>query len=169
VGVVGASRAARSRSSSGPLTEIAGPAQRPEPDLNETFATFFRLTGSGFQVAILVLTVAVATVVSRPFCHTVCPVDTTEQLARFVRVRVRRLIGRERVQARPPRPVLLPMARTDHAAVDPLRRVRNGLLTAVGLLCALLVLGHLYSRFSGQSLGVQENLMSDTFLTLEEK
>jgi hypothetical protein len=134
----------------------------------EVFATFFRLTGSGFQIAILVFTVTVAIFVTRPFCHTVCPVDTTEQLARFARVRVRRLLGREHVDVRPRRPVYLPMADTGaQAPVDPLKRFRNGLLTTVGLLCALLVLGHFYTRFSGQSRGAQENLMSDTFVSLE--
>jgi polyferredoxin len=110
-----------------------------------------------------VFTALVAVFVSRPFCHWVCPVDTTEQVARSVRVRLLRLVGR-RPAPRERRPVLLPMARP-RPAQDPLRRVRNGALTAVGLLCALLVLGHLHDRFAGASQGVQENLMSDTFVS----
>ena len=61
---------------------------------------------------------------------------------------------------------MLPMARVTEGAPDPLRRVRNLLLTAIGLLCAMLVLGHFHAGFSGASLGAQENLMGDTFVTV---
>ena len=131
----------------------------------EVFAAFFRLKGTSFQMAILVFTVLVAVFVSRPFCNWVCPVDTTEQIARYVRVRLLRLAGRHPAP-RERRPIMLPMARVTEGATDPLRRVRNLLLTAIGLLCAMLVLGHFHAGFSGASLGAQENLMGDTFVTV---
>jgi len=133
----------------------------------EVFSAFFRLSGTGFQLAILAFSVVVAIFVSRPFCHWVCPVDTTEQVARFVRVRLLRLLGRGRDLPRARRPLLLPRAAAAAVPRDPLIRVRNGALTAAGLLCALLVLGHLHQRFSNQSRGGQLNLMSETFVSLE--
>lgn len=134
----------------------------------EVFATFFRLTGSGFQIAIVVITVVVAIFVSRPFCHWVCPVDTTEQIARFVRVRVMRLFGRARHAPREHRPLWLPVVQgPSPGGADPLFRFRNGVLIAAGLLCTLLVVGHLYARVSMQSQGVQDDLMSATFVSVE--
>jgi uncharacterized protein with FMN-binding domain len=131
----------------------------------EVFAACFRLRGTSFQLAILVFTVLVGIFVSRPFCNWVCPVDTTEQVARYVRVRLLRLAGRHPA-TRERRPIMLPMARETTGTEDPLRRLRNGALTAAGLLCALLVLGHFYTGFSSASQGVQENLMSDTFVSV---
>jgi hypothetical protein len=61
---------------------------------------------------------------------------------------------------------MLPMASVTEGAPDPLRRVRNLALSAIGLLCAMLVLGHFYAGFSGASLGAQENLMGDTFVSV---
>jgi len=45
------------------------------------------------------------------------------------------------------------------------RRLRNGVLTATGLLCALLVLGHLQERFAAQARGAQEGLLGATFVS----
>jgi len=45
------------------------------------------------------------------------------------------------------------------------RRLRNGLLTAVGLACALLVLGHLHERLGGRGRDTQEGLLGRTFVT----
>jgi hypothetical protein len=42
--------------------------------------------------------------------------------------------------------------------------MRNGLLTAAGLLCALLVLGHFHERLSAQGGGAQEGLLGRTFV-----
>ena len=61
----------------------------------EVFAAFFRLSGTGFQLAILAIVLVTAVFVSRPFCNWVCPVDTTEQLARHFRVRALPWLGRE--------------------------------------------------------------------------
>jgi hypothetical protein len=106
--------------------------------------------------------------VSRPFCGWVCPVDTTEQLARFVRVRALRLAG---VGPSPPprrRPVLLRVTAEDGRPAAPVfRRLRNGLLTAAGLACALLVLGHLHARLGDSARPSPENLLGSTFATTE--
>jgi hypothetical protein len=59
------------------------------------FAAFFRLSGTAFQFAILGVVLVTAVFVSRPFCGWVCPVDATEQIARQVRVRALRRLGRE--------------------------------------------------------------------------
>ena len=48
----------------------------------EVFAAFFRLSGTGFQYAILGFVLVTAVFVSRPFCSWVCPVDATERAAR---------------------------------------------------------------------------------------
>ena len=67
----------------------------------EVFAAFFRLSGTAFQFAILGIVLVTAVFVSRPFCNWVCPVDTTEQIARTVRVRALRLArSRDRRAAR---------------------------------------------------------------------
>jgi uncharacterized protein with FMN-binding domain len=134
----------------------------------EVFAALFRLNGTGFQFALLAIVLAAALFVSRPFCGWVCPVDTTEQLARVVRVRALRLAG---VGASPPpprRPVFLVVAAEDgRPSVPVFRRLRNGLLTAAGLACALLVLGHLHERLGGSARPSPENLLSATFVTTE--
>jgi uncharacterized protein with FMN-binding domain len=134
----------------------------------EVFAALFRLNGSGFQFALLALVLAAALFVSRPFCGWVCPVDTTEQLARFVRVRALRLAG---VGPSPPprrRPVLLRVTAEDGRPAAPVfRRLRNGLLTAAGLACALLVLGHLHARLGDSARPSPENLLGSTFATTE--
>ena len=132
----------------------------------EVFAAFFRLTGSGFQFAILVFTVGAGIFVSRPFCHWVCPVDTTEQIARAFRVRVARLLGLQAAKPTARRPIRL-AAVPERPPVDPLRRLRNGLLTVLGLICAVLVVAHLATRFAAQSQGAQENLMGDSFVVID--
>jgi uncharacterized protein with FMN-binding domain len=129
----------------------------------EVFAAFFRLSGTGFQLAILGFALATAAFVSRPFCGWVCPVDTTERMARHLRVRALRLVVREAGLPRVRRPVLVPAGSRAPAPV--FRRLRNGLLTATGLLCALLVLGHLQERFAAQARGAQEGLLGATFVS----
>jgi NosR/NirI family nitrous oxide reductase transcriptional regulator len=133
----------------------------------EVFATLFRLSGTGFQFAIVAIVAMTAVVVSRPFCSWVCPVDTTEQFARYVRVRGLRLLGREAGLPRPRRPILLATAPVVLPTVPVFRRLRNVLLTAAGLLCALLVLGHLHKRLSTQGRDAQEGLLVRTFVTAD--
>jgi polyferredoxin len=129
----------------------------------EVFGALFRLNGTSFQFAILGIVLASALFFARPFCNWVCPVDVTEQLARFVRVRARRLLGRGEPRAR--RPVLR-LAVPGRPPVPIFRRLRNGLLTVAGLACALLVLGHLHDRLGGGAGGPgQENLMGRTFVS----
>jgi uncharacterized protein with FMN-binding domain len=131
----------------------------------EVFATFFRLSGTGFQLAILVLCLVTGAFVSRPFCNWVCPVDTTEHIARTFRARALRLVGREAGLPRVRRPILVPAASRPATPVPVFRRLRNGLLTATGLVCALLVLGHLQERFAAQAQGAQEGLLGATFVS----
>jgi hypothetical protein len=131
----------------------------------EIFAAFFGLSGTGYQMAILFFVVAAGLFVSRPFCHWVCPVDVTEQLARVVRVRALRLLGSPAVLPAARRPI--PLAQ-ERAPLPGLRRARNGLLTAMGLVCALLVLGHLHERVSASRGDVREGLMSRTFTAIAE-
>ncbi len=132
----------------------------------EIFGTAFRGAGSGFQIAILVVVVAVAIFVARPFCHWVCPVDTTEQLAGATRRRLLQLLGREPIAKRPRRQVLLPVLADDpaRAARDPLPRLRDGALTALGLLAAALVVAHLGTRFSNLGGTNELGRMSETFV-----
>ena len=59
------------------------------------------------------------------------------------------------------------MAADGHPAAPVFRRLRNGLLTAAGLACALLVLGHLHERLGGSARPSPENLMGSTFVTTE--
>jgi hypothetical protein len=47
------------------------------------------------------------------------------------------------------------------------RRLRNGLLTAAGLACALLVLGHLHERLGNRARPTPEGLMSATFVSAD--
>jgi hypothetical protein len=131
----------------------------------EVFAAFFRLSGTSFQLAILAVVLVTAVFVSRPFCGWVCPVDAAERIARRVRVRALRLFGRKAGPPRPGRPLLLPAPPAPSAAVPVFRRLRNGLLVAAGLLCALLVLGHLHERLGAQSPGAQEGLLGRTFVS----
>jgi hypothetical protein len=131
----------------------------------EVFAAFFRRSGTGFQFAILAIVLVTAVFVSRPFCSWVCPVDTTEHVARYVRARALRLLGRGSGIPRPRRPVLLRAAPEPRPPVPVFRRVRNGLLTAAGVLCALLVLGHLHDRLSAQGKAAQEGLLGRTFVS----
>jgi hypothetical protein len=131
----------------------------------EVFAACFRRSGTGFQFAILAIVLVSAVFVSRPFCGWVCPVDTTEQIARSVRVRALRLLGRDAGLPRPRRPVLLRADPGPRPPVPVLRRLRNGLLTAAGLLCALLVLGHLRERLSGQGRESPDGLVGRTFVS----
>lgn len=131
----------------------------------EVFAAFFRLSGTAFQLAILGLVMITAVFFSRPFCGWVCPVDATEKVARDVRLRALRLFGRR--PGRPPtrRPILLTVEPPPRPPAPVFRRVRNGLLTAAGLLAALLVLGHLHERFSALGRGPQEGLMGRTYVS----
>ncbi len=118
----------------------------------EVFGALFRGNGTGFQISILVLVLLVALFVGRPFCHWLCPVDPLERGLAAVR---RRLLG----HAAPPRPrgrVLLPVvAASEPPPRDPLRRARNALVTAIGLVCLALVVAHLGDRFARQSRGAQ--------------
>lgn len=129
------------------------------------FAVFFRLSGTGFQLAILAIVLVTAVFVSRPFCNWVCPVDTTEQIARYVRVRALRRLGRETGLPRLRRPILLRVESGAAPAVPVFRRLRNRALTAAGLVCALLVLGHLHERLSSQGHGAREGLLGRTFVS----
>ncbi|HYN05014.1 MAG TPA: 4Fe-4S binding protein [Vicinamibacteria bacterium] len=129
----------------------------------EVFAAFFRLSGTGFQFAILAIVLVTAVFVGRPFCNWVCPVDTTEQIARYVRVRALRRLGRETGVPRLRRPIRLRVVSGSAPAVPVFRRLRNGVLTAAGLLCALLVLGHLHERLSALGHGAPEGLLGRTF------
>jgi uncharacterized protein with FMN-binding domain len=131
----------------------------------EAFAALFRLSGTGFQLAILALVLVAAAFVSRPFCGWVCPVDAIEPVARGVRVRALRLFGRRAGLPRVRRPILVPAGAPVAPPVPVFRRLRNGLLTATGLLCALLVLGHLQERFAAQGRGAQEGLLGATFVS----
>ena len=131
----------------------------------EVFAAFFRLSGTAFQFAILGIVLVTAVFVSRPFCSWVCPVDTTEQVARYVRVRGLRLLGRESGLPLRRRPILLRADPEPRPPVPVFRRLRNGVLTTAGLFCALLVLGHLHERLSAQGRGAQEGLLGRTFVT----
>ena len=131
----------------------------------EVFGTAFRGAGSGFQVAILVLVAATAIFFARPFCHWICPVDVTEQLAGLVRVRLLRLRGRAPRAPRERRPVRLPVlpARPPR---DPLLRLRDGWVTAVGLLAAVLVVAHLATRFAALGGAAEFGRMSETYVAL---
>jgi uncharacterized protein with FMN-binding domain len=131
----------------------------------EAFAALFRLSGTGFQLAILGFVLATAVFVSRPFCGWVCPVDATERVARHVRIRALRLFGRQAGLPRVRRPILVPAGAPGTPPLPVFRRLRNGLLTAAGLLCALLVLGHLQERFAAQGRGAQEGLLGATFVS----
>jgi NosR/NirI family nitrous oxide reductase transcriptional regulator len=134
----------------------------------EVFAAFFRLSGSGFQFAILGLVLVTALFVSRPFCHWVCPVDTAERAARHLRLlALRRLGGPGLPRAR--RPLLLLVGPALAPPVPVFRRLRNGLLTVAGLLCAFLVLGHFHERLSAQGRGAQEGLLDKTFVSSEPR
>jgi uncharacterized protein with FMN-binding domain len=133
----------------------------------EVFASFFRLSGTGYQFAILALVVVAAAFVNRPFCTWVCPVDTTEQVARSVRVRLLALFGRHPRLQRPRRPILVSVEAPGSPATPVFRRLRNGLLTAVGIVCALLVLGHLHERFSTSGPGSGEGLLTRTFVSVD--
>lgn len=128
----------------------------------EVFATFFRLSGTGFQAAILAIVLLAALFFRRPFCHWVCPVDTTERLARLVRVRALRFVGRGPAP-HPPRPIVLRVV-VERPPTPVFRRLRNGVLTLAGLLCALLVLGHLHERLGSSSRASPENLLGRTFV-----
>jgi NosR/NirI family nitrous oxide reductase transcriptional regulator len=131
----------------------------------EVFEAFFRLSGTGFQYAILGFVVAASVFFRRPFCSWLCPVDAVERAARPLRSSVLRLMrGRKRL-AHLRRPILLPMASASGPVVPVFRRLRNGLLTAVGLVCALLVLGHFHERLGAGGRAAQDGLMGRTFVT----
>jgi len=132
--------------------------QSPGSASYEIFGTAFRGAGSGFQIAILTLVGVVAIGFARPFCHWLCPVDVQERLLRGVR---RRLLGRGRRAAR--RRVLLPVVGAPRDR-DALRRLRDGALTAAGLLAAALVVAHLATRFAAMGGAAERGRMSETFV-----
>jgi NosR/NirI family nitrous oxide reductase transcriptional regulator len=131
----------------------------------EVFGAFFRLSGTGFQLAILAIVLVTAVFFRRPFCNWVCPVDTTEHIARFVRVRALRLLSGGAGLPRARRPILLAAEAVDRPPLPVFRWLRNRLLTVAGVLCALLVLGHLHERFSAQGRGAQVGLLGRTFVS----
>ena len=92
----------------------------------EVFGAFFRLSGTGFQYAVLVVCLAAAVFFTRPFCHWVCPVDAIEEQPLRP---LRRWIAR----GGPPalRPLRLAV-RPDLPDVPVLRRLRNRLTVAAG-------------------------------------
>ncbi|MFN8093402.1 MAG: FMN-binding protein [Vicinamibacteria bacterium] len=128
----------------------------------EVFASFFRLTGTGFQLGILAVVLAVAPFFRRPFCHWACPVDAQERLLGGVRARLFRRARPGAAGARRPVRVAVASARPPAPVF---RRLRNGLLTLAGLVCALLVLGHWHERFAGGAVTGEENLMGRTFVS----
>ena len=133
----------------------------------EVFAAFFRLSGTGFQFAILAIVLVTAVFVSRPFCSWVCPVDTTEHIARYVRVRALRAPG---ARGRPasPAPTDPPEGRCRAAAAR--ARSSAGCATVSSPRPAssarLLVLGHFHERLSAQGRGAQEGLLGRTFVSI---
>jgi hypothetical protein len=131
----------------------------------EVFAALFRLSGTSFQLAVLALALAAALFVRRPFCHWACPVDALEQALRPVRKGARRLVGRRPALPRPRRPVLVPLEPDERTAPPVFRRLRSGALTAAGLLCAFLVLGHLRERFAEQGRPSPDGLLGRTFVS----
>ena len=131
----------------------------------EVFAAFFRLSGTGFQYAILAFVLAAAVFVGRPFCGWVCPVDAMEKAARPVRVSVLRRLRRREGTPRPRRPLLLAAGTDPRPPIPVFRRLRDGLLTLVGLACALLVLGHFDERLGARGRGTQDGLLGRTFVT----
>ena len=128
----------------------------------EVFASFFRLTGTGFQLAILAVVLAAALFFHRPFCHWACPVDAHERLIGAARARLLRRARPAALRAR--RPLRLPVAPA-RPATPVFRRLRNGLLTLAGLVCVLLVLGHWHERFAAGAAAGEENLMGRTFVS----
>ena len=91
--------------------------------------------------------------------------DAAERALRPLRVSVLRLMGRRDGMPRPRRPILLAVTAGSRPSTPVFRRLRNGLLTIVGLACALLVLGHLQERFAAQARGAQEGLLGATFVS----
>jgi hypothetical protein len=135
--------------------------QSPGAASYEIFGTAFRGAGSGFQIAILALVALAAIGFARPFCHWLCPVDVQERLLRGVR---RRLLGRGH---RPPRrPILLPIVAAPRRP-DALRRLRDGALTAAGLLAAALVVAHLVTRFAAMGGAAERGRMTETFVAAD--
>lgn len=126
----------------------------------EVFAALFRGRGSPQQVAVLVFVGLAALVVSRPFCHWLCPVDVLERTLGGLR---RRLFGTRRKGLRT---TLLPVVPVELPA-GPLRRLRDRVLTAVGVFCLALVIVHLVSAFRAVSAGNQFGLMSETYVAAQ--
>ncbi|MCM2270453.1 MAG: 4Fe-4S binding protein [Thermoanaerobaculia bacterium] len=140
------------------LAVLLGLAHRsPGAASYEIFGTAFRVAGSGFQIALLVVVALVSLRFARPFCHWLCPVDVQERLLRSLR---RRRLGRLAVGRRPsPLPVL-----GDPPPRDTLRRLRDGALTAVGLVAVALTLAHLGTRFAALGGEAERGRMSETFV-----
>jgi hypothetical protein len=59
----------------------------------------------------------------------------------------------------------VPLEPAERRALPVFRRLQSGALTAAGLLCALLVLGHLRERFAEQGRGAQDGLLGRTFVS----
>lgn len=131
----------------------------------EVFAAFFRLSGTGFQYAILGLVLAAAVFVRRPFCAWLCPVDAVERAARPLRLAGLRLVTRRAALPRPRGPVLLPVPTDPRPTAPVFRRLRNGALALAGLAGALLVLGHFHERLGTGSRGTPDGLLGRTFVT----
>lgn len=108
----------------------------------EVFSAAFRGNGSGFQLAALLLCGLASVFVRRPFCHWACPTDVVERDLRPVRRGVlrRALWSRPAGRATWPRPLV-----SEAQGGLTLRRLRNWALHAVGIVCVLLLLGHLYN------------------------
>lgn len=127
----------------------------------EVFGAFFRLSGTGPQIAVLVVVLVVAGFFARPFCHWVCPVDAIERVLRPVRRRVLRG-GR----AATPRSL-----RLAQPAAQPARpvfhRVRAGALTVAGLLCAGLLLVHLALTLTAGGAAGESGIVGDTFVSVD--
>jgi NosR/NirI family nitrous oxide reductase transcriptional regulator len=128
----------------------------------EVFGAFFRLSGTGIQIALLAIVLAASVFYTRPFCHWVCPVDAVERILRPLR---RRLVGAA------PRTARRPLRRADSAphAVGPVfRRLRRGLLVTVGVLCAALVIAHLARFVPGRDVPGERGLVGETFVSVEQ-
>jgi hypothetical protein len=131
----------------------------------EVFAAFFRLSGTGFQYAILGFVLATAIFVRRPFCGWLCPVDAVERAARPLRASVLRLVRRREGTSHPRRPILLAVTTAPRPPAPVFRRLRHGILTLVGLVCVLLVLGHFHERLGAPGRDTQDGLLGRTFVT----
>ena len=126
----------------------------------EVFGAFFRLTGTGMQIALLAIVLVVSVFYTRPFCHWACPVDALERVLRPLR---RRLVGR-----RAPDPRGAPSGswtRPPARSAPVFRRLRRGLLVATGVLCAALVIAHLARFVPRRGDPGETGLVGETFVS----